>query len=628
MSPNSQPIFIHSLFRAGSTYVFNVFRRSAAKYCCYQEPLNEWLLHAATAPEKLLEAHAELTTQLRHPDLDKPYFYEFYLLAEAVGRLFKKGFSYDQFFSVSSENNTDLIAYFAALSAGSQGQPVFQCCRSTGRVVSLKSGCPDAKHLFLWRNPWDQWWSYKLGFDTNNLLIANAADLPEFLKVIKEKLQIPEFHDPDTFKEYAFFSSHWLDASGSYMLFYALWCHAVLEALPHCNLSVSIDRLSNSDAYRAEVSTKLAQLGIHGLDFSDCSVPMGNYGKNDIAFFSEIEERVHGLLLYHGYRQHQLDTILALRQEYSDFASATVASTPAAVRDAERARSLARKYESELAGSLRQALRIENDLTASCQLTEARLLEAEAKLLETVAMALEAGSRTQEAESRTQEAEAKAQEAEVKAQEAEAKAQEAETKAQEAEAKAQEAEAKAQESEVRNKEYEMRIQNAEANVSESEHKAKERETSVLREAQSMTQNADARVQEILESLSWRITAPLRALASPFMGGHRKKCHIVNKLTRFFIDGMKLVPGVMWGAKYCERRWRGPWAKLMQAVGPLPATAVSPTFSALSVSRLASTSPIESLQQNEPLVPDNLSPRTRQIYHELKLAIEQRQKESH
>lgn len=524
MSHNSQPIFIHSLFRAGSTYIFNVFRRSDSKYFCYQEPLNEWLLNAAIDPEKLLEAHEELTTQLRHPDLDKPYFYEFYLLAEAVGRLFRKGFSYDQYFSPTVEDNLALKTYFTALVEGAQGRPVFQCCRSAGRVAKLKPECPDAKHIFLWRNPWDQWWSYKLGFDTNNLLIANATNPPEFIQSIKEKLQIPEFHDADTFKEYTFFSSHWLDAAGSYMLFYALWFHAMIEALPHCDLSVSIDRLSHSNAYRTETLAKLGHLGIHGLDFHDCSVPAGVYGKSDLIFFSEIEDRVHGLLLYHGYRQHQLDRVIALRQEYADSTGASVAAVPVAVRDAERARSLARKYETELALSHRQTLRAENEFTISCQETESRLLMAEAKAIDAEAKAIDAG------------------------------------------AKAIDAEAKC-------KRYEMSIVSIEAKVLEAEKRAKELEARAFRaeveiaNSQAKAQKAEAQIQVILESFSWRITAPLRFIASPFISYLGKNHNLLNKLLRVFIDTIKIVPGAMFTAKYCERRWSKPWSKLMRIIAP-------------------------------------------------------------
>ena len=35
------PIFVHSIFRSSSTYIFNVFRRSKYKYYSFQQPLHE-----------------------------------------------------------------------------------------------------------------------------------------------------------------------------------------------------------------------------------------------------------------------------------------------------------------------------------------------------------------------------------------------------------------------------------------------------------------------------------------------------------------------------------------------------------------------------------------------------------
>jgi hypothetical protein len=35
------PIFVHSIFRRASIYIFNVFRRSKYKYYSFQEPLHE-----------------------------------------------------------------------------------------------------------------------------------------------------------------------------------------------------------------------------------------------------------------------------------------------------------------------------------------------------------------------------------------------------------------------------------------------------------------------------------------------------------------------------------------------------------------------------------------------------------
>ena len=242
MNIDTRPIFIHSLFRSGSTYIFNVFRRSPSGYWCYQEPLNEYLLCSANSPDKLLDDLFSLSSYLRHPELDKPYFFEFNHLASEIGRLFHKKFCYDQYFLSETDDVTDLKAYISMLIQGAKGRPVFQFCRSSGRVKNLKAEYAGT-HIFLWRNPWDQWWSYKKDsyFDNANLLIANAPTATAFIAKVRDELGINGFHRSDIQSEVEYFNRHPLDASGSYMLFYALWCHAMLEARPSCDILVNID---------------------------------------------------------------------------------------------------------------------------------------------------------------------------------------------------------------------------------------------------------------------------------------------------------------------------------------------------------------------------------------------------
>lgn len=345
MNNKASPIFIHSLFRSGSTYLFNVFRR-APGYTAYQEPLNPELSFATTEPEKLLVHHHETSKLLRHPDIDKPYFYEFYLLKEEVGRLFHKEFSYDQFFISEIDDVSELKAYFSALIEGAQGRPVFQCCRSTGRAKRCRTEC-GGTHLFLWRNPWDQWWSYRIGFDVHNLLIANAANPPGFLKRLKKDLQLPEFHDANVFQEYAYYKKCSMDSQRSYTLFYALWCHAMLEAMPVSDVSINIDRLGTSREHRDDILSQLASHGIQGLDFSDCETPQGVYGKVDKEFFGQIEENVHALLVESGYSQTAIEKIQQIRSE-NMVTLEPLKVQEAAIRDASRARQIVRHYESKL----------------------------------------------------------------------------------------------------------------------------------------------------------------------------------------------------------------------------------------------------------------------------------------
>ncbi|MBE9527573.1 MAG: hypothetical protein IME94_11445, partial [Proteobacteria bacterium] len=340
------PIFIHSLFRSGSTYIFNVFHHSDENYWCYQEPLNEYLIHAATEPDKLLEVDKAKQKFLRHPELDKPYFYEFHNIAKKVGKLFCKEFSYDQYFTTTKDDFIKLKTYFTALQEGAQGRAVFQCCRSAGRVSGLKTEC-GGTHIFLWRNPWDQWWSYKkdLYFDMSNLLICNAKNLPVFLKELKEELKIPNFHNKSTLVEYDYYESRRLDSTGSYKLFYALWCHAMLEAKPYCDLSINIDQLSVSHTYRNEVLQTLQNTGISGLDFSDCSMPIASYGESDGNFFLKVEDDVHELLLSHGYSQLHVDELKILSDERKKRLVDVNAPENSAIRDAMHTREYMQRAE-------------------------------------------------------------------------------------------------------------------------------------------------------------------------------------------------------------------------------------------------------------------------------------------
>jgi len=193
---HASPVFIHSLFRSGSTYLFNVFRRSETKYWCYQEPLNEKLIFNATKPGGFKVGIEGVGKILRHPELDKPYCFEFHVVENQFSSLFKKEFSYQQYFLNSNDQLKDLTNYFSALLQNSQGRAVFQCCRTTGRVEALKQSFGGV-HIFLWRNPWDQWWSYKQDhyFDSRNLFIFGAEQLPNFLQTIKNELKIPSLQN-------------------------------------------------------------------------------------------------------------------------------------------------------------------------------------------------------------------------------------------------------------------------------------------------------------------------------------------------------------------------------------------------------------------------------------------------
>src|ERR1700761_3229311 len=92
------PIFIHSLFRSGSTYLFHKFR-STDNFYCYQEPCNEALIDLDRNPDGFMKSPGYDSRLLRHPTLTAPYFYESYCIRDRLKGLFKKSFSYEDYFT-------------------------------------------------------------------------------------------------------------------------------------------------------------------------------------------------------------------------------------------------------------------------------------------------------------------------------------------------------------------------------------------------------------------------------------------------------------------------------------------------------------------------------------------------
>lgn len=401
---NRPPIFIHSLFRAGSTYLFNVFRRSPAGYWCYQEPLHEIAVFHRNEPARLLEGFGERETVLnRHPPIGKPYFQELHDTWPAWKDALTESAVYSAYFAPPGMDIG--IDYWRALIEAARGRPVFQECRTASRIAAIKDrlgGC----HIYLWRNPWDQWWSHKATpyFDIANQLIVNAVQAPGPVVALRRAIDFEASDDQDIAHAFSYFESRPLPATKSYLLFYLLWCLALRHGTEHAHHAINIDRLTESSAYRAEVRDGLARSGIGGLDFTDCRVFQGVHTKRCEGFFRPLEEKVHDLLMEGGWARDELDGILDLRGRFQPANSTSTGVAAVMTEQTARALGLARRYEDRVAEVARNWL--------------ARGSEAEAR-------AVEAEERWAVAQDRARKEEAKARHAEARAAAAEAKAGEA-----------------------------------------------------------------------------------------------------------------------------------------------------------------------------------------------------------
>ena len=349
---NSAPVFVHSLFRAGSTYLFSAFRRSPAGYWCYQEPLHEYIRHAADAPERLLDVDLRVRPGLRHPALQKPYFWELYEIKSAIAPLFKKELSYDSFFVQESDPLFEPMAiYVDALLHHARGRPLLQCCRSFGRAATLRRRF-GGKHIHLWRNPWDQWWSYQVDvyFEATNQLILNATHLPSVMRSVKQQCSIDDFHDSNIEVEIAHASGHRLHSRDAYFAFYSLWLYALIETEKIADVSVNIDTLSASVAYRDGTLAALGDAGIVELDFSDCHVAQAGFSTADRVFFESVEREVHALFAAQGYNATALGSALRRRAEHAPSPRRTSGRL---IEDAARVRQVALAQNDRLADAQR-----------------------------------------------------------------------------------------------------------------------------------------------------------------------------------------------------------------------------------------------------------------------------------
>ncbi|HEX4052089.1 MAG TPA: hypothetical protein VHY19_14545 [Steroidobacteraceae bacterium] len=282
------PIFIHSLFRCASTFFFQKFRALGAKFTCYQEPFNE-SLEALNRPSRQVRLLASPDgSLLRHPRLDKPYFFEFWLRRQQLQGLYRRTFAYREYFAGSTLPAAQQ-RWIAALLTHAQGCAVLQFCRSTGRAAALRTTFGGV-HLHLWREPRAQWWSYKVGdyFDSVSRRIYDAPGLPAALAQLRHQMLDPRA------------STAVLSARQNYALYYGLWLHSWLALSELADASISVDRIAFSEADNGACMTQLAALLGEALDLTDISTPGMAFAPDELPFYESVEQRVGELFVAAG----------------------------------------------------------------------------------------------------------------------------------------------------------------------------------------------------------------------------------------------------------------------------------------------------------------------------------------
>lgn len=352
------PIFIHSLWRSGSTYLFQVFRRSSAGYWCYQEPINEEALLRVNDPEGLLTTNNELARILRHPELDRPYYKELFETHSSWSGIIEKSILYDEYFCDECSNSS--VRYILALIKAAKGRTVIQECRTSNRIGAIKRAV-GGLHLYLWRNPWDQWWSFKCAeyFDVVAQLVVNAPRYPLAINRLRQEIGFVEFHDQNIVDELKYFEMRRLTADDSYLVFFVLWCLAWLEATQHADLCLNIDQITHSDEYRNSILLKLESLGVSDIDLTDCKMHCAVFVAQDREFFQRNEDRAFGVLLSAGIASSELEALRNARRDAApkgQFSESENSDENSILTDAVRARGIVLRTETASVSRIRYLL--------------------------------------------------------------------------------------------------------------------------------------------------------------------------------------------------------------------------------------------------------------------------------
>ncbi|HNR11007.1 MAG TPA: hypothetical protein PKN72_07355, partial [Nitrosomonas europaea] len=128
---NTKLFFIHSLFRAGSTYFYNALKRTGF-YHVYHEPLHDAIASMLDSWHESTQQNIEQNKEvLRHDFLQGGYFDEFECVLPHLKELYDHTFSFDQYFLEENIHAPDLEQYLLNLIKSAPKVPILQCTRTS-----------------------------------------------------------------------------------------------------------------------------------------------------------------------------------------------------------------------------------------------------------------------------------------------------------------------------------------------------------------------------------------------------------------------------------------------------------------------------------------------------------------
>ena len=348
--------FVHSLFRSGSTYFYNALKRSEHLHV-YHEPMHEVIASLPNSWSELSGRKDQLKSTLRHGFLIGGYFDEFSHLLPSIKKTFDPKFSFDYYFMEAGGSAPDLKAYIDLLVGGAPKPPVLQCTRTSGRIAWLKENYK-SNHVFLLRNPWDQWYSYKvdLYIATTPRIIYSQSNLPEVLGAVFEASGALPLIGCDTQEKLVCGFKCPPTPDQDYFLFFGLWLYSFVCGERDCDAVIDMDELSTSAEYQANCIASLEKLGIQSIDFSDARLHRTVFDEREQPGFRIVEDQVLEIYRQHGMPIGSAHEYLEAARKKAFVSSKKLEAVASEVlEDAHRMRGLLAERDGQIA-SLSQAV--------------------------------------------------------------------------------------------------------------------------------------------------------------------------------------------------------------------------------------------------------------------------------
>lgn len=164
-------VFLHSMWRTGSSYLLSRFEANAA-YLCFYEPFNGELSSESLMRRAAHEYEARQKA-LRHPIREGGYFHLYRQADPESGRLLSDfadpRLPIHDVYTGLSQRGTDMIAACERFAAARGQRAVFGFCHSGVQIPAMKQQF-GGHHIYLYRAPREQFASYSPL--TNDFFIA------------------------------------------------------------------------------------------------------------------------------------------------------------------------------------------------------------------------------------------------------------------------------------------------------------------------------------------------------------------------------------------------------------------------------------------------------------------------